>query len=90
MTNEDFGTLCICAIRYCQGRKTYMPVLVQGIIKSNIDNITTSTLKVLIQDCNYQKDMNLYGDDEIDKPHWISWKEFLIAELKNRELKGEE
>lgn len=20
---EDFGALCICAIRYCQGRQTY-------------------------------------------------------------------
>ena len=22
---EDFGMLCACAIRYCQGRETYMP-----------------------------------------------------------------
>lgn len=85
MTNEDFSTLCVCAIRYCQGRKTYMPALVQRIVKDNIGMITTNTLEVLIQDCKFQASMNLYGDEEIDKPGWISWKEFLITELKNRE-----
>jgi hypothetical protein len=31
LDQENFGTLAICAIRYCQGRQTYMPSLVQGI-----------------------------------------------------------
>ena len=30
---EEFATLAICAIRYCHGRQTYMPSLVQGIIR---------------------------------------------------------
>lgn len=85
MTNEDFNTLCVCAIRYCFGRKTYMPALVQRIVKDNISMINTNTLEVLIQDCKFQASMNLYGDEEIDKPGWISWKEFLMTELKNRE-----
>jgi hypothetical protein len=34
-TDEDFGIICLCALRYCFGRKTYMPRLVIEFIKKN-------------------------------------------------------
>ena len=30
---EDFETIFICAVRYCIGRQTYMPRLVQSQIR---------------------------------------------------------
>ena len=27
-TNDDFGAVCNCAVRYCLGRRSYMPILV--------------------------------------------------------------
>lgn len=82
---HDFGTLAICAIRYCHGRQTYMPSLVQEIVRSHIDKVDDRDLHVLIEDCEFQERCNLYGDDIIDKPGWLRWKEFLLEERKKRE-----
>ena len=85
ITQEDFGTLCICAIRYCHGRQTYMPDLVRGIIVPRLPDLSDKDLGVMINDCDYQERFNLYGDERIDKPGWIRWKEILLAEKQRRE-----
>lgn len=84
ITQKDFGTLAICAIRYCQGRQTYMPDLVRKIIASHLPEISDNDLRVMIEDCDFQERMKLYGDERIDKPGWIRWKELLLAEKKRR------
>lgn len=85
ITQEDFGTLCICAIRYCQGRQTYMPDLVRGIVTTHLPDISDKDLGVMIEDCDFQERMHLYGDERIDKPGWLRWKELLLAEKQRRE-----
>ena len=84
-SQENFGTLAICAIRYCHGRQTYMPSLVQGIVRTHIEQVSDKDLAVMIEDCNFQERMNLYGDNNIDKPGWLTWKEMLLAEKERRE-----
>ena len=84
ITKEDFGTLAICAIRYCHGRQTYMPSLVRNIIALHLHDLGDKDLMVMIEDCEFQERMKLYGDVRIDKPGWERWKELLIAEKKRR------
>ena len=79
----DFATLCICALRYCHGRKTYMPSLVQKIVGNHLKEMTERDIKVLIDDCNFQRVMNLYGD-ECDKVDWLKWEEKVKAEMDRR------
>jgi len=79
--NDDFGILAICAIRYCHGRETYMPGLIRGIVKSHIDDVSDKDLQVMINDCECQY---AFGDENIDKPGWLEWKDFLINEQKRR------
>ena len=90
ITQEDFGTLCICAIRYCHGRQTYMPDLVRGIIVPRLPDLSDKDLGVMINDCDYQERFNLYGDERIDKPGWLRWKEILLAERERRKTNGSE
>lgn len=85
---EDFGTLCLCALRYCHGRMTYMPLLIQGICKAHLKEFSGKTLGVMIDDCDYQERMHLYGDENIDKPDWLRWQDALLAEKKRRENDG--
>lgn len=82
---KDFGTLCICAIRYCHGRQSYMPSLVLGIVWSHIGEISDNDLNIMIQDCDYQRKFDLYGDERIDKPGWLEWEQFLKDEKERRE-----
>ena len=84
LLNDDFGTLAICAIRYCHGRQTYMPDLVRGIVRKHLTELSDKDLTVMIEDCDFQERMHLYGDERIDKPGWLRWKTELIAEKERR------
>ena len=83
ITQEDFGTLAICAIRYCHGRQTYMPSLVQGIVRPHLTELEDRNLSVMLQDCEEMSDFD-YGDPRIDKPSWEQWHEDLKKEKKRR------
>ena len=85
ITPTDLGTLAICAIRYCQGRQTYMPDLVRRIVTPHLGELTDKDLQVMINDCDFQERCKLYGDERIDKPGWLQWKELLLAEKQRRE-----
>lgn len=87
---QDFGTLCICAIRYCHGRQTYMPSLVQTIITPYLKKLSYNDLTVMLNDCADQaKHPYLYGDTRIDKPDWLKWREKLKAEKARRDKEVE-
>lgn len=86
ISQENFGILCICALRYCHGRKTYMPKLVQEICEKHLSEFSNSDLRTMLDDCLFQKDFNLYGDVLIDKPNWLKWQEKLLKEAKNRNM----
>ena len=81
---DDLGTLCICALRYAMGRQTYMPSLVREIIRPLFPKLSDKDITVMLDDCEYQKKYNIYGDDTIDKPGWILWKQELILEQDRR------
>lgn len=86
ISQDDFGTLCICAIRYCQGRQTYMPSLVRGIVREHFSELSNRDIRVMLGDCKLQDDMNLYGDPNIDKPNWLRWREDLEKEYARRRM----
>ena len=69
ISNEDFGTLCICALRYCHGRRTYMPSLVQEIVSAHFKDLDNRALTVIANDERFQQDMEIWGDD-CDKTDW--------------------
>ncbi len=81
---EDFGLLCVCAIRYCQGRETYMPDLVRSIVKPFLPLLADKELGIMIDDCGFQREFHLYGNDLIDQPGWIKWEADLRAEQEKR------
>lgn len=85
---RDFGTLCICALRYCHGRETYIPSLVQRIVGEHLTEISRSDLQVMLDDCDFQRRMRLYGDEKIDKPDWLRWEQKVKDEIERR--KGNE
>ena len=85
LSDENFGTLCVCAIRYCQGRETYMPSLVQSIVKPFLPLLSDKDIGVMIQDCEFQKRFQLYGNELIDKPGWLAWEQELLNEQARRD-----
>jgi len=81
VNDDEFGTICICAERYALGRQTYMPGIVQDFIRRNINFVDTRAVIVMIKDLTNSP---FYGDEVIDKPGWITLREFLEKELEGR------
>ena len=81
---EDFGTLCVCALRYCHGRETYMPGLVQSIVKQYLSVLSDKDVGVMLDDCDFQRRFNLFGNEQIDKPGWVKWEADVRAEIEKR------
>ena len=61
-----------------------MPDLVRGIIRPHLKELSDKDLGVMIDDCEFQARMRLYGDERIDKPGWLKWAKELRAEKERR------
>lgn len=85
----DFGTLVICALRYCHGRQTYMPSTVQEIVVEKLEEINDRDLYVIRKDLRNMSDFD-YGNAIIDRPNWLEFTELVEKEYQRRhEVKNE-
>ena len=81
--NDDMDSVLICAIRYCLGRRTYMPDLVTRWIRGHCDGkLEPNTLAVMIRDIDEQERRFNLGD-ECDIQTWYRFRGW----LKEQEVK---
>lgn len=50
VSDDDFGTVLNCAVRYACGRYTYMPGIVIGVIKPLLNELSEKTLRCMERD----------------------------------------
>lgn len=78
---EDFELIYNCAVRYCIGRQTYMPRVIQRVIKPLLPELENRTLIIMRSDI---RDAGYWGDETIDKPGWMQFLADIEAELERR------
>lgn len=61
-----------------------MPGLVRDIVRPHLQELSDKDLNVMIEDCDFQERMRLYGNERMGKPGWLKWKADLIAERERR------
>jgi hypothetical protein len=83
-TDDTFGTILNCAVRYACGRQSYMPSLVIGYITPLLPLLSDKTLWCFDQDLTEAKYDGGYGDPKIDEPGWKRFHEAVRQERKNR------
>lgn len=81
---DDFGSVCIYALRYCQGRQTYAPEHIVKIVTENLKEFSDKDIAVMISDCEFQRRMDRYGDPKTDKPIWVAFEKRLKEEREAR------
>lgn len=79
--DDDFGAVLNCAIRYCIGRRTYMPDLVTSYIKPLLPYLSRKTVKCMWDDV---RSAGSYGDP-CDAVTWINFLQDLVEELDKRD-----
>ena len=80
-TDDDFGVIINCAVRYAIGRQSYMPSLVIDFTKPLLPYLTDRTLGVIQRDI---EEAPSYGDSVIDKPYWLNFLEDVKEEKEKR------
>ena len=76
VSDDNFGAVLNCAIRYCLGRRTYMPKLVMDYVRPLLPDLSDKALWCMEKDIlQHKADGYSYGDPSIDVP---AWHEFLF------------
>lgn len=75
---KDFDFVCICAVRYCLGRRTYAPGAVMSFIKQFLPALSDNTLYVMARDI-------AEADNLGDAPMWSAFLAEIEKERKRRE-----
>lgn len=55
---------------------------------AHLKEFSDKDIGVMIQDCEFQANMNMFGDVHIDKPGWLKWAQRVQEEAKRRENAG--
>lgn len=85
--DQDIGTILICALRYCMGRKTYMPSLVIDWAKRHWDEIHRNDQKTIYRDLDkaIKSGQNMGHEcdvqDWMDFREWLAMKEYQIGDM---------
>lgn len=74
---EDFGFVCLCAVRYCLGRRTYAPGTVMGFVKTFLPALDDKTLYVMARDIAETDNLG-------DAPMWAEFLAEIEKERKRR------
>lgn len=88
--DDEFTCLIMSAIRYCLGRRTYMPSYITGYIKPLLPYVSDKLLYLLERDIREQGKYgdDAYGDPLIDKPTWMGFYENVTSEIVSKKAKG--
>lgn len=89
VSDDDFGTIVTCAVRYSLGRLTYMPSLVQDFVTPLIPHLHRLALSALVRDvAQYEHDLSATHPEGFrtqDNQGWHRLAEAAQAELCRRE-----
>ncbi len=87
-TNDEFGAVCNCAVRYCLGRRSYMPSLVCRYIISLLPELTEKTLDCFERDIAERKRTGFDFGDSCDYETWDAFYKAVCGEIEGRKDNG--
>lgn len=89
VSDDFFGAVWNCAIRYCLGRRSYMPRLVIDFIRPSIPLLSNKTLWCMERDISQARNGGL-GDPDIDEPVWLRFLNDIQKEINRRKEQAHE
>lgn len=84
VSNDDFGAVCNCAIRYCLGRRSYMPALVIDFIAPHIQHLSDKTIWCLKSDIEKYKESGGDFGYDFDEKKWMEFLDLVNTEYDRR------
>lgn len=86
--SDDFGAVCNCAVRYCLGRRSYMPSLVCRYIVPLLPELTSKTLECFERDIAERKRTGFDFGNSCDYEMWDEFYKAVCDEIERRKGNG--
>ena len=86
--NDDFGAVCNCAVRYCLGRRSYMPKLVTDYIIPLLPKLTEKTLACFRMDIENRQKAGFDFGMGCDVETWNGFYKAVCDEMERRRTNG--
>ena len=84
----DTGAIAVCALRYCIGRRTYMPSLVVDWVKRHWVVFSENDKNVILRDLQQEVDSGRNLGDDCDIKTWTDFLKWISAQKDtNSELR---
>ena len=85
--DPDFGFAVIAAVRYCIGRQSYAPGLIQGFVKRYWDMIDEKTRVVLLRDITeelgFAERAGTKLGADFDHRGWVVYRDWLRERMED-------
>ena len=88
ISDDNFGAVLNCAVRYALGRHTYMPSLVIQQIQPLLREVSDKTLWCFRPDIRDAEKRNRLGD-ECDASDWLWFCTYVEMEITHRKSTGQ-
>ena len=85
---DRFGAVCNCAVRYCLGRRSYMPSLVCGYLTPLLPELDDNTLACFKRDIDERKRDGFSFGDACDYETWEQFYKAVCKEIERRKGNG--
>ena len=85
---DRFGAVCNCAVRYCLGRRSYMPSLVCGYLTPLLPELDDNTLACFERDIAERKRDGFSFGDACDYETWEQFYKAVCKEIERRKGNG--
>lgn len=82
--SDDFGSVCNCAVRYCLGRRSYMPSIICRYIIPLLPELTDKTLDCFERDIAERKRAGFDFGDSCDYETWDAFYKAVCKEIEGR------
>lgn len=83
-SNDNFGAVCNCAVRYCLGRRSYMPGLVTAYIIPLLPELSENTIFCFRRDIEERKKTGFGFGDACDVETWEKFYQAVCKETERR------
>ncbi len=77
-SDPDTGAIALCALRYCQGRRTYMPSLVVDWTKRHWESLSLKDRGVILKDLEEFLNSGRDLGDECDRETWNGFHSWIL------------
>ena len=82
--DDDFGTICNCAVLYAVGHRTYIPSLVMDFIKPHLSELSDKTLWYFQNDLKERARITRDFADDWAGDEWKQFQKLVYEELIRR------